>query len=122
MNRTGLKTLAMGVAWAALLSSCTGGSPPPPTGGGLTGETAAELTTRVQQATQGLHDCVVPIGVSHEASGDLQCVLDGKPVRFLSFAPPAVAPAPMPKLWDSTVLFGPMWIVIVTDLAQAQTI
>jgi len=122
MNRTGLKTLAMGVALAALLSSCTGSSPPAPTGGGLTGETAPQLTTRVQQATQGLHDCVVPIGVSYEASGDLQCVLDGKPVRFLSFAPPAVAPTAMPKLWDSTVLFGPTWIVIATDLAQAQTI
>jgi hypothetical protein len=107
---------------ATLLSSCTGGSSPAPTGGGLTGETAAQLTTRVQQATQGLHDCVVPIGVSYEASGDLQCVLDGKPVRFLTFAPPTAAPTAVPKLWDRTVLFGSTWIVIATDLAQAQSI
>lgn len=83
-----MKKLAI-LTLATLLSSCTGGSSPAPTDGGLTGETAAQLTTQVQQATQGLHDCVVPIGVSYEASGDLQCVLDGKPVRFLSFAPPA---------------------------------
>ncbi len=116
-----MKKLAI-LTLATLLSSCTGGSSPAPTGGGLAGETAAQLTTRVQQATQGLHDCVEPISMSYEASGDLQCVLDGKPVRFLSFAPPTVAPTAMPKLWDSTVLFGPTWIVIATDLAQAQTI
>jgi hypothetical protein len=118
-----VKKLAI-LTLAALLSSCTGGSSPAPAGRGRAVETAVRLTTRVQQANLGLHDCAVPIGnmSPYEASDDLQCVLDGKPVRFLTFAPPTAAPTAVPKLWDRTVLFGPTWIVIATDLAQAQSI
>ncbi len=85
--------------------------------------TASQLTRTLQDAAAGLRNCGAPIGLSpYGASGDLQCVFDGKFVRLLSFAPPAAAPTTVHKLWDRTVVFGPTWIVIAADLAQAQTI
>jgi hypothetical protein len=125
--RAGSKTLVIGLVWAALLSACTGSASPKRTISRglhhLAAENAAQLVATIQQGTPELYDCLVPLNVSpYGASGDLQCMFDGKPVRFLSFSPPATPPTAVPGLWNRTVLFAPTWLVIATSLSQAQAI
>jgi len=120
-------TLAIALAAAAALSGCTGGPSPrtgeEPNASRPSAETASQLTATLRAATTGLGKCILPIGDSpYGANTDLQCSFDGKFVRFLSFTSPAAPPTAVPKLWDRTVLFGPTWLVIASDVPEARAI
>ena len=123
MSRATVKMLGI-LTLATYLSSCTGGpSPRPPAIRSplFRMQTAAELVATIQKTSQGLHGCSIPLGPTpYGASGDLQCMLDGKFVR-LSFTPHA-APTTVSKLWGRAVLFGTDWFVIASDLGQVRTI
>jgi hypothetical protein len=115
--------LAVHVDDTASVSDVPAQSSPGPQSAAAESLSAAQLAAVLRGSPNALMGCSIPFGLSpYGATGDLQCTFDGKFVRLLSFDGSVRTPTSVPGLQDRTVVFGPSWIVIASDLAQAQTI